>query len=48
MTAQFGIGMFFVGITATIICFYVAMVILPKYFNDKEEKPEKLWWEEKD
>ena len=48
MTVEAGFGLFALGMILTVGGFYIALKILPKYFSDEEEKPEKLWWEEKD
>lgn len=34
MTVEAGWGLFAIGMVATVIVFYVALSILPKYFNN--------------
>ena len=40
MTAQFGIGMFFYGMTITFIGFYIAFLVIN--YNQREEKKKKI------
>ena len=46
MTASTGLGLFALGMILTVTCFYIALAILPKYFdNEDKEEPKKHWWQ---
>ena len=40
MTVEAGWGLFAIGMIVTVIAFYVALSILPKYFNNRTEEDE--------
>jgi len=49
MTLADGVLLLFYGIILTVFCFYMGLKVLPKYFNNEEEKEEpkerKKWYD---